>query len=137
MNKGLDKESRFSPPPVGGISLLAAFAVLCLTVFALLSLAMVQAQKRLADASFETMAGYYEADCEALRILAILREGEIPESVTFNDDVYFYECPISESQSLKVEVRFGESNYEILRWQSVPEGDDSEESNLDLWDGEF
>ena len=32
------KRETFSPPAVGGISLLVAFAVLCLTVFALLSL---------------------------------------------------------------------------------------------------
>lgn len=31
-------EQRFSPPAVGGISLLTVFAVLCLTIFALLSL---------------------------------------------------------------------------------------------------
>lgn len=47
----MNKEDRFSPPAVGGISLLVAFAVLCLTVFALLSLSTVQAQKRLSDAS--------------------------------------------------------------------------------------
>ena len=45
------KEKRFSPPAVGGISLLVVFAVLCLTVFALLSLTTVQADVRLYDAS--------------------------------------------------------------------------------------
>ena len=32
------KQAELSPPPVGGASLLVVFAVLCLTVFALLSL---------------------------------------------------------------------------------------------------
>ena len=32
------KEVQVSPPPVGGASLLVVFGVLCLTVFALLSL---------------------------------------------------------------------------------------------------
>ena len=40
------KKERFSPPAVGGISLLAVFAVLCLTIFALLSLATVGADGR-------------------------------------------------------------------------------------------
>ena len=31
-----NRNDRFSPPAVGGISLLVAFAVLCLTIFALL-----------------------------------------------------------------------------------------------------
>lgn len=137
MNKKLNKEERFSPPPVGGISLLAAFAVLCLTVFALLSLVMVTAQKRLSEASFLTVEGYYAADCEALEILAKLREGEIPEGVTCNDDVYSYECPISGAQTLKVEVKLAEKDYEILRWQAQTEEDEIDETNLFLWDGEF
>ena len=76
----MNKEDRFSPPAVGGISLLVAFAVLCLTVFALLSLSTVQAQKRLSDASLKAVGEYYAADSEALRILALLRSGEaVPE----------------------------------------------------------
>lgn len=41
------KKQRFSPPAIGGTSLLVVFAVLCLTVFALLSLTTVQADVRL------------------------------------------------------------------------------------------
>lgn len=43
-------EHRFSPPAVGGSSLLISFAVLCFTIFALLALETVQAGKRLSDA---------------------------------------------------------------------------------------
>ena len=39
----MNKKERFSPPAVGGVSLLVVFAVLCLTIFALLGLATVQA----------------------------------------------------------------------------------------------
>ena len=49
------KQSRFSPPAVGGISLLV--------VFALLSLATVQADRRLADSAVQGVADYYAADC--------------------------------------------------------------------------
>ena len=38
---------------------LAAFAVLCLTVFALLALSTVKAQSRLADVSLGAIADYY------------------------------------------------------------------------------
>lgn len=34
----MNKKESFSPPAVGGISLLVVFAVLCLTIFGLLSL---------------------------------------------------------------------------------------------------
>lgn len=39
----MNERQRFSPPAVGGSSLLVIFAVLCLTVFAMLSLSTVQA----------------------------------------------------------------------------------------------
>ena len=45
------KQAELSPPPVGGASLLVVFAVLCLTVFALLSLSTVRANGRLSEAS--------------------------------------------------------------------------------------
>ena len=60
---------------------MAAFAVLCLTVFALLALSTVKAQSRLADVSLGAIADYYTADEEALRILAMLCSGEMPEGV--------------------------------------------------------
>lgn len=132
----MNKEDKFSPPAAGGISLLVAFAVLCLTVFALLSLSTVQAQSRLADASLRTVAEYYAADSEAWRILALLRTGESVEGVESDNGVYFYTCPISEKQVLEVEVRLSGKEYEILRWQAVPDSQEGEESGFDLWNGE-
>lgn len=131
----MNKEDKFSPPAIGGISLLVAFAVLCLTVFALLSLSTVQAQSRLADASLRAVAEYYAADSEALRILALLRMGETPEGVQAEGSVCSYACPISEKQMLEVEISVSGEEYEILRWQAVPDGQDSDESGFDLWDG--
>ena len=92
---------RFSPPAVGGISLLVVFAVLCLTVFALLALTTVQADVRLADASAQAVEDYYAADCRAQEILARVRNGETPENVEMErvDGVTSvrYACPISEA----------------------------------------
>ena len=131
----MNKEDRFSPPAIGGISLLAAFAVLCLTIFALLSLSTVQAQRRLADASLKAVEEYYAADSEALRILALLCAGESPEGVVYDNGIYSYTCPISEMQVLEVEVSLVEKGYDVIRWQAVPDGQDSGENGLDLWDG--
>ena len=55
-------EKRFSAPIVGGSSLLVIFAVLCLTVFALLGLSTVQAGGRLSEASAEAVSAYYAGD---------------------------------------------------------------------------
>lgn len=138
---------RFSPPAVGGISLLVVFAVLCLTVFALLALTTVQADKRLADASARAVSDYYAADCKAQEILARLRRGEQPDGVEIagrlGDGIYtaHYTVPISGTQELQVEVDFTEDwagydwRYQVVRWQAVPTAEWEGDESLDVWDG--
>ena len=76
------REGKNPAPMVGGSSLLVIFAVLCLTVFAMLSLTQAQADRRLAQNSWSAVTGYYRADCQAQEILAQLRAGERPDGVT-------------------------------------------------------
>ena len=130
------KQQKFQAPMVGGSSLLVIFAVLCLTVFALLGFSTVQADRRLADASIAAVSGYYAADCEAERILAQLRAGSVPDGVSEENGVYRYACRISDTQALSVEAAVQDENdWQILRWQAVPtvlrEGDDS----ISVWGG--
>lgn len=129
-------KARFSPPALGGVSLLAAFAILCLTVFALLSLSTVQADRRLADASAQAVADYYAADCQAQQILARLRQGEIPQGVERDGQIYRYVAPISQTQQLSVAVRLEGGEYEILEWRAGAAGQWQADDSLDLWDGE-
>ena len=136
------RRETFSPPAVGGVSLLVAFAVLCLTVFALLSLTTVQADARLAEASARAVEEYYAADCAAQEILARLRNGETPveaESHSYDSwhrgTRYTYAVPISDSQELQVEVLLDGEDYEILRWQAQYTGEWETVEGLDLWDG--
>lgn len=131
------KRETFSPPAVGGISLLVAFAVLCLTVFALLSLTTVQADGRLADASAQAVEDYYAADCAAQEVLSRLRQGELPDNVQVDGDLYSYACPITDTQELQVEVRLEGEGWTVLRWQSARSGDWELEEELELWDGEL
>ena len=131
----MDKKHRFSFPAVGGSSLLVIFAVLCLTVFALLGLSTVQAGQRLSNASAEAVENYYQADTRAEEILARLRCGEMPEDVAVWDDRYVYECPISETRSLQVEVRLNGEEYTVLRWQAVSTVEWETDDNLLVWDG--
>jgi hypothetical protein len=127
--------TRLSPPAVGGSSLLVIFAVLCLTVFALLGLSTVQADTRLADSSADAVAAYYAADTQAETILAQLRAGALPEGVTVSGDVYAYTCPISSTQDLEVEVRISGADYAVLRWQAVSTADWEPDLGLDVWSG--
>ena len=133
----MDKEHRGRIPVVGGSSLLVIFAVLCLTVFALLGLSTVQAGGRLSQTMADSVEAYYEADCMAEEIYARLRAGEMPAGVIQTGDTYKYTCPVSETNELQVELRQIGDQWEVIRWKTVStvawESDDS----LDLWDGEL
>lgn len=130
------RERKNSVPIVGGSSLLVIFAVLCLTVFAVLSLTQAQADRRLAQNSWSAVTGYYRADCQAQEILSRLRAGERPQDVTAEGEgVFSYACPISDAQTLQVRVRLTGENYEILTWQAVFTADWQADEDLDLWDG--
>lgn len=131
----MKKRSDFYPF-LGGSSLLVIFAVLCLTIFALLSLSTAQAGSRLSLRSAETVLSYYEADAAAEKLLAQLRNGEIPDSVQVENNIYSYSCLISDTQELKVSIKLSEDgSYQILRWQSVPTVHWTADDSIDLWDG--
>lgn len=129
-----DRE-RFSPPVVGGTSLLVIFAVLALTVFALLSLSTALANDRLSSAAAQAVYDYYQADCQAEAILAQLRQGRQPPGVARQGDVFAYSCPISDTQTLLVEVRLDGDAYTVLRWQAVSTVPWQPDGSLNLWDG--
>lgn len=132
----MGEKERFSPPAVGGSSLLVIFAVLCLTVFALLGLSGVQAGGRLSDASAQAVSAYYDADCRAEEILAALRQGVVMEGVRREGDgIYAYTCPISDTQALEVRVRLDGEDWSVLRWQAVSTAQWEADESLDLWDG--
>ena len=149
-----EKRSNFSPPALGGASLLVIFAVLALTIFALLSLSTVRADQRLSEASNDAVLAYYEADCKAQAVLAWLRTGEGQEKLqlpddfevataisnygTYSETVLSYAIPISDSQELRVEVRIdGVNDWEVLRWQAAPVGEWEIDEGMDLWDMEI
>ena len=140
----MDKRERgFSPPALGGSSLLVIFAVLALTVFALLSLSTVRADTRLADASAQAVEDYYAADCKAQEILALLRSGgQIPDGIevtpaSYGERTWAYAVPISDTQELQIVVDLGrDGGYTVLRWQAAPAGEWTPDDGLHLWDGE-
>ena len=123
------------PAAVGGRSLLVIFAVLCLVVFALLSLSTVQAEGRLSTATSDAVTGYYHADAQAEAILVRLRGGEIPDDVTAEGEYYRYRCPVSDTQALQVTVALNGSDYQILQWQVVSTSEWEAQDAPAVWDG--
>ena len=127
-------EQKVQAPMVGGSSLLVIFAVLCLTVFALLGFSTVQADRRLEQVSVQAVEDYYTADAQAEKILAQLRSGQMPEGVQLQDGIYSYCCKISDTQEIQVEVRA--ADWDVLSWQSVSTTNWTESDSLQVWDGE-
>ena len=128
-------KENFSLSTLGGTSLLLIFSVLCLTVFAVLSLSTAKAGDNLSLSSEASVKAYYEADAEAEEILTLLRKGDFVEGVEEEGSVYSYKCPISERTSLYVEVEIDGPDYRILRWQSSVDDSMIEEEWI-VWDGE-
>ena len=117
----MGENKRGSAPAVGGSSLLVIFAVLCLTVFALLALSTVQADLRLGDAAAQAVEGYYQADAQG---------------VEEENGVFSYQCPISDTQTLQVEVKLEGETYTVLRWQADYTGTWQADEDLSVWTGE-
>lgn len=129
------KDRDIQPPAVGSSSLLVAFALLCLTVFALLSLSTVQAEKRLSQSSAQAVESYYRADCQAEEIFARLRSGELPKEVTLSQGVYRYSLPIGENLALQVELTRAGDTWTVLRWQTMAPETELDDG-LPVWNGQ-
>lgn len=128
----MNKKTDLSLPAVGGSSLLTIFAVLCLSVLALLSLATVRADRHLAESAAQAAAAWYQADAQAQAVFARLRGGETVPDVSREAEIYRYTLPISRSQQLEAAVKKDGADWTVLRWQAVAEEPPAEET-LDLW----
>ena len=131
----MKQKTTFSPPAVGISSLLAIFAVLCLTIFSLLSISTVSADIQLAEKSRTAVRNYYQADRHAEAVLAKLRAGEIPQGVTVSGSEYAYLCKVSDTQALSVAVAIDGTSYTILRWQVISTVDWQASVKLPVWAG--
>ena len=126
------KKERFSPPAVGGTSLLVSFAVLLLTMLALLSLSQARSDRRLAEKTAENVRAYYAADLEAQKTYARLRSGEDVPGVTETGGRWCCSFPITQYQTLFVEI--DPVTLEVLRWQTISHPEAPNE-NLPVWAG--
>lgn len=130
----MKKREQTSFPATGGSSLLVIFAVLCLVVFALLSLSTVLAQKRLSEATARATAEWYAADLQAQEIFAKLRTGEQVPGVERTEEGYTYSVPVSQHQTLQVQLVKTDEGWDILTWQTVSHPEYGNET-LPVWQG--
>ena len=116
-------------PAVGLSSLLTIFALLCLVVFALLTVSTARADARLSDQYRASVLGYYAGEQEAHTRIAKLRQDGA-------QGIHAFLCPISPTQALAVEVEITEEAYRILRWQTVSTIEWQTDEKLPVWDGQ-
>lgn len=126
---------RFSPPAVGGASLLVSIALLCLTVFALLCLTSAQAETRLEERTRQAVEDYYRADVRAQELFSRLKNGELPPEVAQKDGIYTYVCEISPTQTLCVTLQNQNGHWQVLQWQARAALPVEEDQTLPVWNG--
>ena len=131
---------------VGSASIVLVFAVLCLSVFSLITLVIADNSKALADSEVKLVTGYYEADAAAQRILTeILASDTIPGTAFGVDivsewdgdqDAYTvrYICPVPNSERyLHVELAIRTDSYEILNWRMRDDSEWKADEGWDVW----
>ena len=133
---------------VGTISLIMIFSVLCLTIFAMLTLSTSNAEKALADRTSYFVVSYYEADAYATRIKAQLlqsaRVGLFPDAV---DDVFItyeyeygdiiaatYNIRMNDMQDLYVRLGLEEGKHVVSEWKTVFKADWEIDESLNVLD---
>ena len=133
---------------VGSASIVLVFAVLCLTVFSLITFVVAGNDKTLVDAKVSLVTSYYEADALAEQILVdLLAADTIPGTIrgvdintgwdeTIGVETIYFFCNISDIKALYVNLVIHEDSFDILSWRmydtDVWEFDDS----INVWTGD-
>jgi len=132
---------------VGSASIVLVFAVLCLTIFSLITFVVAGNDKALVDAKIELVTGYYEADALAEEILLnILTADPVPDKIlgvdirkTYDEgldaDVVYFFCEISSIKSLYVSLVIREDSFDILNWRMYDTDEWVFDDSINVWPG--
>ena len=126
---------------IGSASIILIFAVLCMTIFALISFRTAIADKAMVDTQEQFVKEYYDADARAEQILAKILEADIiPQeingvSITAEQETVSFVCPMSDTKALYVEVAVYENTYDILKWKIQDIGSWVIDDKLPVWTG--
>lgn len=156
----MNKKERTQGAGVGYVSVMLIFAVICLTIFAVLSLKAALSDDSINERSGEFLKQYYAADTAAKEKLSELNDlaFELKNSEFFEDGFeensknidgvtarrspdgisVSYTVEINERQELAVDVVFDDSGkYTVNKWQSRTATTDDDNSHINVWDGNF
>jgi len=133
---------------VGSASIVLVFAVLCLTVFSLITFVVAGNEKRLVDAKADLVIGYYNADTLAELILSdILAADEIPDIIrgveisrgfneALNKETTYFFCDISDSKALFVNLLIQDESFDILSWRMYDKEVWELDETINVWTGD-
>ncbi len=125
----------------GMVSLMMFFCVLCLAIFSVLALATADREHRLTSLTAERAEAWYEADRKAMGIAGRIRNGEMPEEVSFTDtpegQLAEFSVPAGGDQNLSAAILVTPDEFRIIRWQTVFEGEWEADMSIDVWDGDW
>jgi hypothetical protein len=133
---------------VGSASIVLVFAVLCLTVFSLITFIIANNDKALVDAQAQLVVGYYNADTLAEYIAAeIAAADSLPdrirniEIVSGQDNetgakIASFACPISDNKELYVRLGISGDSYDILSWRMRDTDEWVINDSMEVWLGE-
>ena len=133
---------------VGSASIVLIFAVLCLTIFTIITYMVSNNERALIDAKAELVIGYYKADALAEQILQDLLDSDatpdrlhgVDINTKFNEDLdvettYFY-CRISDIKSLYVNLVIRDDSFDILSWRMYAMDEWEFDDTMNVWSGD-
>ena len=132
---------------IGSSSIVLVFSVLCLAIFAVISLMPAMTEQTLIERELELVRSFYAADTLAEKVLAeILSADEVPESFMGIEifgywdfdlmaEVVDFSIPITDYREVYVTVIIEDDSYKILNWYIRNVAEWETETFLNVWQG--
>lgn len=123
---------RTSGISIGSASIIMVFAVLALTVFAVLSFVTANNEKKLAEKAKDAAVSYYDADSRAARkVNGFISDGYLPDFA----ETYSFTEDIDGKQELCVTLYDTGSGIAIHEWLVAPAGEWTPDEHLNVFTG--
>ena len=133
---------------VGSASIVLMFAVLCLTIFSLITLVVANNERSIVNAKVGLVTGYYEADALAEQILVdLIKADTLPSSLhgveihtRWNEelgvDTTYFNCPVSAIKALHVSLVIRDDSFDILSWRMQDTDIWTFDDSINVWSGD-
>ena len=130
---------------VGSASIVLIFAVLCLTIFALITFSVADRERVLVEREAELVIGFYRADAIAEIFLAdFLDESASPDTTYILDkstawcgilraEITNFNVSITETMRLAVSVAVYDRHFDILSWRIENTHEWTADTGLAVW----